>query len=185
MIKFEVYTDGAVSGNPGGPGGAAALIDSNIMIKKHLITEYAQDTTNQRMEITGMLIALKYIANDLMNAELGLLDSFGNEINIYSDSAYCVNTFNLGWIDNWQSNGWKNSKKQPVANQDLWEEMLKYMSIIHDKHLYNINFIKVKGHANNELNNLVDEYAVKSKINQVKYNMYFNKEDTKILEELL
>ena len=178
MNNFEVYTDGAVSGNPGGPGGAAALIMSNIMKKNCLITTHELDTTNQRMEITGIIIALKYIIN-ILEKETILEDSssFGNEINIYSDSAYCVSTFNLGWIGNWQMNGWINSKKQPVANRDLWEELLKNISIINKKYLYNINFHKVKGHSNNKLNNLVDEYAVKSKKNQISYQIFLDKEE--------
>jgi ribonuclease HI len=72
---------------------------------------------------------------------------------VYSDSAYVVNCFQQNWIRNWQRNGWKNSKKEPVENQDLWKKLLDAMS------MHKVEYIKVKGHSDNEWNNRCDELA--------------------------
>jgi len=72
---------------------------------------------------------------------------------LYSDSAYLVNCFNNRWYVSWQRNGWKNSKGQPVENQDLWKRLLELL----EKH--DVTFIKVKGHSDNEWNNRCDELA--------------------------
>jgi ribonuclease HI len=72
---------------------------------------------------------------------------------LYSDSAYLVNCFNNRWYEGWQRNGWKNSKGQPVENQDLWQRLLELMQ----KH--DVSYIKVKGHSDNEWNNRCDELA--------------------------
>lgn len=74
-------------------------------------------------------------------------------VRLHSDSAYLVNAFLQGWIDRWQVNGWVNSKNQPVENQDLWEALLK-LSNTHD-----IEWVKVKGHADDQLNNRCDALA--------------------------
>lgn len=66
-------------------------------------------------------------------------------VEVYSDSAYTVNAFNDHWIDNWQKNGWINSKKQPVENSDLWKLLLQ---VIRTKK-HEITFHKVKGLADN------------------------------------
>ena len=76
------------------------------------------------------------------------------EVDLYSDSAYVVNAFNEHWIEGWQKRGWVNSAKQPVANKDLWLELIEQCNI------HKVNFIKVKGHADNEFNNRCDELAV-------------------------
>lgn len=76
-------------------------------------------------------------------------------MDVYSDSAYVVNAFNDHWLDNWQKNGWKNSKKEPVENSDLWKLLL---TIIRAKG-HEVYFHKVKGHADDPLNNRCDELA--------------------------
>ena len=76
-------------------------------------------------------------------------------VEIYSDSAYTVNAFNDKWIDNWQRNGWINSKKQPVENSDLWKLLLQIIKI--KKH--EVHFHKVKGHSGNTYNELADHLA--------------------------
>jgi len=75
-------------------------------------------------------------------------------VKIHSDSALIINAFNQNWIQNWQKRGWRKSNKKPVENQDLWKEMLKVMSP------HKVDWIKVKGHSTNELNNRVDGIAV-------------------------
>lgn len=133
-----LYTDGACSGNPG-PGGWGALLLWNGKEKE--MTGGAKDTTNNRMEMMAVIKGLKALKRPC-------------KVKIHSDSALIVNTFKKGWIDDWQKRGWKKSNKKPVENKDLWEEMLKTMSP------HKIEWIKVKGHADNMLNNRVDKLAV-------------------------
>jgi ribonuclease HI len=133
-----LYTDGACSGNPG-PGGWGALLLWNGKEKE--LTGGAKNTTNNRMEMMAVIKGLKALKRPC-------------KVKIHSDSALIVNTFKKGWIDDWQKRGWKKSNKKPVENQDLWEEMLKAMSS------HKIEWIKVKGHADNMLNNRVDKLAV-------------------------
>ena len=137
MKKVLIYTDGACSGNPG-PGGWGAILIYGENQKE--ISGAKKDTTNNIMEITAVLEALKLLKEEC-------------EVEVYSDSAYVVNTFNQGWIDNWQKNHWKTASKDPVKNQELWEELYTFTQ----KH--KVKFIKVKGHSDNEWNNRCDFLA--------------------------
>lgn len=137
MKKVIIYTDGACSGNPG-PGGWGAVLMCDGTKKE--ISGAQKDTTNNIMEITAVLEALKLL-------------KFECEVQIYSDSAYVVNAFNQGWIDNWQKNNWKTAGKEPVKNRELWEELYGLTK----KH--QTTFIKVKGHSDNEWNNRCDFLA--------------------------
>jgi ribonuclease HI len=74
-------------------------------------------------------------------------------VNLYSDSAYLINAFLQGWIDKWIKNGWKRNKNEEVKNVELWKELVR----LSDYHT--INWIKVKGHADNDYNNLCDKLA--------------------------
>ena len=135
--KVIIYTDGACSRNPG-PGGWGAI----LMYKenKKEISGGKKETTNNIMEITAVIEALKCLKTKC-------------EVQVYSDSAYTVNAFNQGWIYNWIKNGWKSSNKEPVKNKELWQELYDLTK----KH--KVEFIKVKGHADNEFNNRCDEMA--------------------------
>ena len=135
--KVIIYTDGACSGNPG-PGGWGAI----LMYKgaKKEISGGMKETTNNIMEITAVLEALKCLKKE-------------SDVQVYSDSAYTVNAFNQGWIYNWMKNGWRTANKEPVKNKELWEELYALTK----KH--KVEFIKVKGHADNEFNNRCDEMA--------------------------
>lgn len=135
--KVEIYTDGACSGNPGPGGWAAVLMYGD---KKKEISGGEAQTTNQRMEMKAAVEALKAL-------------KYPCEVNLYSDSAYLVNAFKQGWTERWQRNGWITSQKTPVANKDLWEELLQLTRT------HNVKFIKVKGHSDNEYNNRCDELA--------------------------
>ncbi len=137
MKKVTIYTDGACSGNPG-PGGWGAVLICDGVQKE--ISGAQKDTTNNIMEITAVLEALKLL-------------KFECEVEVYSDSAYVVNAFNQKWLENWQKNHWKTSSKEPVKNRELWEELYD----LTQKH--NTTFIKVKGHSDNELNNRCDYLA--------------------------
>ncbi|MCL1905942.1 MAG: ribonuclease HI [Clostridiales bacterium] len=137
MKNVIIYTDGACSRNPG-PGGWGCVLVYGAH-KKELTGTEAQ-TTNQRMELWAAIAALEALKEPCA-AEL------------FSDSAYLINAFNQGWISKWRQNGWINSKKQPVENQDLWLRLLKAAQS-HD-----ITWRKVKGHAGNELNERCDALA--------------------------
>ncbi len=138
-----VYTDGACSGNPG-PGGWAALLQWNKREKE--LSGGDPQTTNNRMEMRAIIEGLKAINQPC-------------KVKVHSDSALIINTFRKGWIDNWIKRGWKKSNKKPVENQDLWKKMLQVMKP-HD-----VEWIKVKGHADNERNNRVDRLAVEASKN--------------------
>ena len=137
MEKVTIYTDGACSGNPG-PGGWGAILMYNGNKKE--LSGGNKDTTNNIMEITAVLEALKAL-------------KFPCEVDLYSDSAYVVNSFNQGWIYNWLKKGWKTASGEPVKNKELWEELYTLTQT------HKVTFHKVKGHADNEFNNRCDELA--------------------------
>ncbi|MPM09985.1 Ribonuclease HI [bioreactor metagenome] len=137
MKKVMIYTDGACSGNPG-PGGWGAVLLYNENRKE--ISGGETPSTNNRMEIMAAIAALESLKEAC-------------EVDLYSDSAYLVNAFKQEWLENWQRNGWKTSKKQPVENQDLWQRLSQQTK----KH--KVTWHKVKGHAENKENNRCDELA--------------------------
>ena len=137
----EIYTDGACSKNPGPGGWAFVVVEQGIATYNTGGSE--KHTTNNRMELTAILEACKYIDTQPEG-----------RWTIYADSAYCINCYSAGWCRKWMSNGWMTSQKKPVLNQDLWEKLIPYFQ------RSDISFCKVKGHANNQFNNIVDELAV-------------------------
>jgi len=143
LDEVIIYTDGACSGNPG-PGGWGTIL--MFKEKKKEISGGLPDTTNNIMEITAVIEGLKLL-------------KYPCKVSVYSDSAYVVNAFDKGWINNWIKNGWKTSGKDPVKNKELWQELYE-LTKIHD-----VKFVKVKGHSDNEFNNRCDELA-RNAINQ-------------------
>lgn len=137
MEKIIIYTDGACSGNPG-PGGWAAVLIYNGKEKE--ISGGNKNTTNNIMEITAVIEGLKAL-------------KYPCEVELYSDSAYVVNTFTQGWIFNWMQKGWKTASGDSVKNKELWEELYSLTKI------HKVTFNKVKGHADNHYNNRCDELA--------------------------
>jgi len=133
MIK--IYTDGACSGNPG-RGGWAAIIINDKKIEK--ISGSHNNTTNNRMELTAVISALKFVTDQ--------------DLEIYTDSKYTKDGIEK-WISNWKKNGWKTSNKQDVKNKDLWNELDK----LNQKK--NVKWNWVKGHSENKYNNMADELA--------------------------
>tara|TARA_X000000950_G_scaffold3153_2_gene3352 strand:+ start:28105 stop:28524 length:420 start_codon:yes stop_codon:yes gene_type:complete len=133
MIK--IYTDGACSGNPGRGGWAAIILDGEKIEK---ISGSKDNTTNNRMELTAVISALKYVKD--------------KNLEIYTDSKYTKDGIEK-WISNWKKNGWKTANKQDVKNKDLWDELDQLNS---EK---NVQWNWVKGHANNQYNNMADELA--------------------------
>ena len=138
MQKVIIYTDGACSGNPG-PGGWAAILISGELKKE--ISGGSKNTTNNIMELTAIIEGLKALKQQC-------------EVEIYSDSSYCVNSFNQGWIYNWIKKGWKTASGEAVKNKELWQELYELTK----KH--KVNFSKVQGHSDVELNNRCDRLAV-------------------------
>lgn len=138
---IEIYTDGACSHNGTWKGGWGVVVveDGKVV---HSFGGDETETTNNRMEMKAVIGALDYVAEQGLDPE---------NVTIHMDSAYVHNAFTQNWIANWQKNGWKNAKKQPVKNKDLWLEMLSYPIV---------KLSKVKGHADNEFNNQADSLAV-------------------------
>lgn len=140
MDEVVIYTDGACSGNPGKGGWGAILMYGDT---KKEISGAEMMTTNNQMELTAPIKALALLKRPC-------------KVKVYSDSAYLINAFKEGWIYNWQKNGWKTASKQNVKNRELWEEIYRFTKI------HEIEWIKVKGHADNEYNNRCDELAVQA-----------------------
>lgn len=135
--KITIYTDGACSGNPG-PGGWGAVLLYGSHRKE--LSGFVPDTTNNKMELLAAVEALRALKVPC-------------QVELYSDSAYLINAWKQGWLENWQKNGWKNAKKQPVENQELWQELLRLTQI------HQVRWLKVKGHSDNKENNRCDEMA--------------------------
>jgi len=132
-----VYTDGACKGNPG-PGGWGWVVPGG-----RRASGGEPRTTNQRMELSAVLDALRELHGRVV---------------VISDSTYVVNCFRDGWWKGWVERGWRNSKKEPVANRDLWEPLVELYRSRADE----IEFRWVKGHAGNEWNDIADRLAVEA-----------------------
>ena len=138
MKTVEIYTDGACSGNPG-PGGWGAILIYGAH-KKELSGGEA-NTTNNRMELTGVIEALSLLKERCV-------------VELWSDSKYVIDGLSKGWAKSWQKRGWVKSDKKPALNPDLWERLLA----LTEKH--EMHYHWVKGHAENAYNNRCDALAV-------------------------
>jgi ribonuclease HI len=133
-----VYTDGACRGNPG-PGGWAWAVPGGPFA-----SGADPHTTNQRMEISAALEALRQ-----------LIPEATGDIEVVSDSTYVVNCFNDRWWQGWQRRNWRNSQNKPVANRDLWEPLIE-LAVASEP---TVTFRWVKGHSGDRWNDRVDELA--------------------------
>lgn len=138
MKIVEIYTDGACSGNPGMGGWGAILVYNGR--EKEICGSEAQ-TTNNRMELTAVIEALKALKEPC-------------SVTLTTDSKYVCDAINQEWVYNWKRNGWRKADKKPALNVDLWEELLALM----EKH--NVKFVWVKGHNGNAYNERCDKLAV-------------------------
>ena len=138
MKTVTIYTDGACSGNPG-PGGWAAILCCEGHEK--VLSGGEAHTTNNRMELTGVLEALKALNRPCV-------------VELWSDSKYVIDALEKGWAYGWRKKGWVKSDKKPALNPDLWEQLLNECAK-HEMHYH-----WVKGHAENEYNNRCDSLAV-------------------------
>jgi ribonuclease HI len=133
-----VFTDGACQGNPG-PGGWAWAES-----RDRYESGFERHTTNQRMELLAVLRALE--ANP-------------GSVRVVSDSTYVVNCFKQRWWRGWRAKGWRNSKGEPVANQDLWRPLIEQVI---DLRAGEVELTWVKGHSGDVMNDLVDRLAVEA-----------------------
>ena len=141
-MDVTIYTDGAARGNPG-PGGYGAVlqyVDGNGNLHVKELSQGYECTTNNRMELLGAIAALEVLKAPC-------------EVTLYSDSQYVVNAFNQHWVDGWIRRGWKNAKKEPVKNIDLWKRLLAA------KAPHRVEFVWVKGHAGHPENERCDQLA--------------------------
>ena len=136
-----IYTDGSCLGNPG-PGGWAWAIQGGPSA-----SGAEKLTTNQRMEVTAALEALEWLTKNIDGHEAKAV--------VISDSSYLVNCFNFKWWEGWLKRQWRNSKGHQVANRDLWEPLLE---LVLDGPIV-VGFSWTKGHAGEEMNELVDSMA--------------------------
>jgi ribonuclease HI len=135
-MHVEIFSDGACSGNPG-PGGYGIILRYGAHVKE--LSGFDPETTNNRMELLGAIVGLEALTRPC-------------DVRLTTDSQYLVKGI-TEWIGSWQRKGWKNSKKEEVANRDLWERLLAASA----KH--QIEWVWVKGHAGHEENERCDELA--------------------------
>ncbi|MDR1174644.1 MAG: ribonuclease HI [Treponema sp.] len=143
-MDVEIYTDGGCSGNPG-PGGWAYVITGE---KKLIREEWGgeRDTTNNRMELMAVISALE---------KLPYLDLAMEKITLYTDSQY-VQKGITQWIHSWKRNNWRTAGKEPVKNRELWQRLDVLSSGLP------LNWVWVKGHAGNPLNERCDALTQKA-----------------------
>ena len=139
-MKYIIYTDGACSGNPGPGGWGAVIFDERE--KQNNISGKVKDTTNNRMELTAPIMALKKIKSK-------------SDVTIFTDSTYVKNGI-TEWIKKWVKNDWISSSKKSVKNKDLWVEL----NDLCQKN--KVTWKWVKGHSNNKYNNLADLLATEA-----------------------
>ena len=138
MKTVTIYTDGACSGNPGPGGYGVVLLYGSA--KKELSAGYRL-TTNNRMELTGVIQALSAL-------------KYPCKVRVTTDSRYVVDGITKGWAQGWKKRGWKKSDGKPALNPELWERLLELLAI-HD-----VEFAWIKGHAGHEENERCDRLAV-------------------------
>lgn len=139
--KITIYTDGSARGNPGPAGWGAIIMSGEKAVE---LGGRADHATNNIMELTAPIEALKYVIKTLSRP--------GLDIEIHSDSKYVINGVNE-WIHNWVKNGWRTANKKPVLNKELWQELHALNQELKPKWHY------VAGHTGHEHNERADVIA--------------------------
>ena len=142
-MKVTLFSDGSARGNPDGPGGYGTIlqyVDSKGVLHEREYSAGYKKTTNNRMELMGVIAGLEALTKPC-------------EVTVISDSKYVTDAFNSHWVDGWLKNNWKNSKKEPVKNMDLWKRLLEA------KKPHQVSFCWVKGHAGHTENERCDALA--------------------------
>ncbi len=145
---FKIYTDGSCSSNPG-PGGYAFVIVSPRDKALLKVSGCSPMTTNNQMELKAIVSALKHLQDNFA------INARENIVQVYSDSAYCVNPLVQGWLKNWKKFDWKTRKGEEIKNLELWKELDRVLGRMRVK----VEFIKVKGHSGDEYNELANDLA--------------------------
>ena len=137
MKEVSIYTDGACRVNPGRGGWGAILVYGRF--EKEL-SGGERVTTNNRMELLGAIRALEALKERC-------------KVVLYSDSKYLVDAFNLGWVESWRAQNFREGKRDEVKNPDLWRELLSLV----DRH--DVSFVWVRGHNGHAYNERCDALA--------------------------
>jgi len=137
MGKYQLWTDGSSRGGNG--SWAFCVVRGEEMLEDK--ADYVEDTTNNRMELTGVIEGLKRF------------DPKTARVEVVSDSAYVVNCFKQCWFVSWRANNWRNSEGREVKNRDLWEELLAVVETF----THPIKWTHVRGHAGHKWNELCDQ----------------------------
>ena len=146
-MMIKLYTDGATTNNGkenafGGWAYIGVDEDKKIFIRD---SGFIPNATNNICELTAVINGCNAVKDK-------------NElVVVYSDSAYIINCYKQKWYNKWQINDWKNSKKEPVANKELWKQLIPYFDNVM------FSFEKVPGHAGHVYNEMVDQMAVQAK----------------------
>ena len=150
LRTVEFYVDGAYSSKSEMGGWACVCIEDGAIIGQN--SGYEPYTTNNRMEITAFLNALELADT---------IETGRTKVVIFTDSAYVERTFNEKWYATWLKNGWKTADRQDVKNQDLWKRVVAlYIKL---KQKFDLEIVRVKGHADNKWNNYADLLAVRER----------------------
>jgi ribonuclease HI len=143
-MHFELWTDGACSGNPG-PGGWAAILIARradgTIAKQLELSGGDPATTNNRMELQAVIEGLLALERACA-------------VTVHIDSSYVMDAITKHWYEGWKARGWRTANKQPVKNRELWEALLSLL----ERHA--VTWKKVRGHAGVELNERCDQLAV-------------------------
>lgn len=157
-MDIEIYTDGACRGNgqtinaPSGIGVVLLIPDEKPIFYKEKL-KFKQNTNN-KAEIYAVIRGLELLFKNY--SPFSKPEFAKDKLTIYSDSAYLINGI-TNWINSWRANGWINSKKEPVKNRELWENLDRKIKFFEQE--FDIEFIKVKGHSGNKWNEKCDELA--------------------------
>ena len=143
MTDVKLYSDGAARGNPDGPGGFGTILqytDNNGTLHEREYSQGYKRTTNNRMELMGVITGMEALTKPC-------------RVEVFTDSKYVSDAFNMNWIDTWIQKDWVTSQKKPVKNPDLWKRLLKAIEP------HEVHFNWVKGHNGHPVNERCDKLA--------------------------